>query len=811
MDSPNNNPTTFPEETLDLKRYFFLFLGKWYWIAISVFAGLFVAYLVNRYSEQIYSVKASLLVGNADGRRVGPNVQLLMREMNMMQDRKRIENEIGILKSYTLARTAIDELPDFNITYVNVGRRGIAESKMYNRSPFLVKLDTTDLNATGYPVFINIISHTDYDIDMEDGTGAKRVKFGQRYEDNRFAFTIFLRDTSKFELSRQSNKHYFIINNPHSMAISYMRKLNVELNDKQGSLLSLSTQGYVAQQEVDFVNKLTEVYIRKDLQEKSLTAENTIEFVENQLRGISDSLRKAELLLQNFRTGKGIIDLSTEGRALLERLEKLHSEKNMLSLQLEYFVYLEGYLKEKKDLKGLVAPATIGIDDASIATIVNDLNRLTLERDGLLMTVKSDNVKITSLDQNISSLIGLLFEKLEGMRRVNSIRINEIERRMTEQEQQLRMLPVTERELVNMERMFNIHEKFYTYLMEKRIEAGIAKASSVSDNRIIDEARADMAAVVKPNKKMNYIMGFIIAMLIPVGLILLFDQLNNSIQDPADINKKTRVPMLGTIGHNPYETLLPVYNKPKSSFAESFRALRTNLDFMLCENMCKAILVSSTISGEGKSFVASNLAISLAMLGKKTIILGLDLRKPRVHNLFSIENAKGMSTYLIGRDQWADVVVETSIPNLFVLPSGPIPPNPAELIAGKRLDNLFDELKNEYDYIVIDSPPVAIVTDAVLISRLCDTTLFVLRHRYTSRNVLDLVEDMSKSKTIKNMALLLNDFKKPRGYGYGYSYGYGYGYKYGYSYGYGENYGQGYYTDDENGSKVSGFFKRFFG
>jgi capsular exopolysaccharide synthesis family protein len=809
MESPNNSYPPFPEETLDLKRYFFLFLSKWYWIAICVFAGLFVAYLVNRYSEQVYSVKASLLVGNADGRKVGQGVQNLMREMNIMQDRKRIENEIGILQSYTLARTAIEELPDFNITYVNVGRRGIAESKMYNRSNFVVHVDTTENNAAGYPVNINIISAKEYELDFDDGTSPKRMRFGEKYHDHRFAFTITLREPDNFELSRQSNKYYFIINDAHSQAIAYMKKIAIELNDKQGSLLTLSTSGYVAQQEADFLNKLMEVYIRLDLQEKSLTAENTIDFVEGQLRGISDSLRKAELLLQNFRTGKGIIDLSTEGRTLLERLEALYTEKNALRLQLEYFEYLENYLKTKKDLKGLVAPATIGLDDASIAAIVSDLNQLTMERDGLLMTLRPDNTRVLALDQNINSLIELLFEKLEGMRKVNGIRIRELDRRVAEQEQQLRLLPVTERELVNMERMFNIHEKFYTYLMEKRIEAGIAKASSVSDNRIIDEARADMATIIKPNRRMNYIMGFIIGLIIPVGLILLFDQLNNSIQDPATISKKTRTPMLGTIGHNPYESFLPVYDKPKSSFTESFRALRTNLDFMLCESKCKAILVSSTISGEGKSFVVSNLAVSMAMLGKKTLILGLDLRKPKVHSMFGIDNAKGISTYLIGRDSLESVIVPTNIPNLSIIPSGPIPPNPAELSASHRLEEMVAELRNNYDMIVIDSPPVAVVTDAVLISRTCDTTLFVVRHRFTSVNALDLVDDLTKNKTIANLAIVLNDFKKPKGYGYGYSYGYGYAYNYGYSYG--QQYGQGYYTDDENGSKVSGFFRRFFG
>ncbi|MDD3893101.1 MAG: polysaccharide biosynthesis tyrosine autokinase, partial [Bacteroidales bacterium] len=759
METPNNNYPHFEEETLDLKRYFFLFLSNWYWIAISVFVGLFVAYLVNRYSEQVHSVKASLLVGNADGRRVGQGVQTLMRELNLAQDKKRIENEIGILKSYTLALTAIDELPDFMVTYVNVGRRGIAESKLYNRSPFIVEVDTAGANTTGYPVYITILSDEEYAIDFDDGMPEKQMRFGQRYTDNRFAFTINFRNQDGYEQTSQSKKYYFVINSAHGLAVNYMKKVNIELNDKQGSLLTLSTTGFVAQQEADFLNKLMEVYIRNDLNEKMQTAINTMDFVDEQLGGITDSLRMAELMLQNFRTGKGIINLSTEGSALLQRLESLYTEKNILSFQLEYFDYLEKYLKEKEDLKGLVSPATIGIEETGIATIVAQLNELSLERNGLLLTVNADNVQIVRLNQSMESLISLLFEKLEGMREVNGIRIKEINQRIAKQEGQLRMLPVTERELVNMERKYSINEKFYTYLMEKRIEAGIAKASNVSDNRVIDEAMPEMAEVVKPKRSINYAMGFLVGLLVPVLLILLFDQLNNSIQDPSHISKKTRVPLMGTIGHNPYESLLPVSDKPKSSFAESFRALRTNLDFMLSKADNKVILVSSTISGEGKSFVASNLAVSLAMLGKRTVLLGLDMRKPKVHNLFEVENSKGLSTYFIGRDKWGDIVETTTIPNLSVMPSGPIPPNPAELLAGSKFDELIAALKQNFDFIVIDSPPVAVVTDAVLISRLCDTTLFVLRHRYTSRNVLDLVEDLSKSKTINNMAFCSTTLK----------------------------------------------------
>ncbi len=780
-----------------------------------MFTGIFVSYLVNRYSEQTYSVQTSLLVGDADGRRMSQGMQTFLREMNLNRQTKRIENEIALLSSYSFARKAIDELPEFLVTYVSVGRRGIAESKMYKRSPFSVELDSGFSNRTNYPVNISILNENEYRLEIDDGTGVNQImKFGEKFTNEHFSFTIWPRWADVYVPSKYQKKFYFIINDPHTLALVYRSKLRIDLNDKNGGILTLSSSGFVAQQEADYLNKITEIYIRTGLEDKALIAENTIQFIDQQLQQIIDSLRRSEIILQNFRAGKGIIDLSLEGKAILDRLELLYSERNQLNLQQEYFKYLENYLKAKRPLKELVSPATIGVVDDNLTETVRQINTLQLEKETLLLSVKPDNFQVIRIDQSLASLTSLLFDKLEGMREINNLRLRELGKRVTEQEANLRLLPVTERELLNMERKYGIHEKFYTYLREKRIEAGIGRASNISDNKVIDRAMTEMARTIKPNRRLNYMIGIFLGLIVPIFIILIFDLLNNSIRDTSQITSKTKVPLVGSIGNNPYETFLPVFHKPKSSFSESFRALRTNLDFLLGSEHRKVVLISSTISGEGKSFIASNLAISLALLGKKTALVGLDLRKPKIQNLFGIDNSKGVSTFLIGRDSLSDITVTTELDSLFVIPAGPIPPNPAELVASKQLASLFDDLKSMYDFVIIDSPPVAIVTDAVIISRISDVTLFVLRHRYTSRNVMGLVDELSQSQTIKNMALILNDFKKPRGYGYGYMYGYGYTYGYGYSYGYGYGRygedGEGYYTDEEVNNSLYSKLKKWF-
>ncbi|MHC1703445.1 MAG: GumC family protein [Tenuifilaceae bacterium] len=814
MNTPSENKNYLPleEETLDFKKILFQVIGNWYWFAISIFVGMFIAYLVNRYSEPVFSVKASILVEGADGRRIGAGVQMLMKEMNITSPSKRIENEIGILKSYSIANKTIKELPDFHTTYVSVGRREIKESKLYNRAPFVVTFDSTKEIPFGIPIFITYISKDKYLLEQEQEMFKKgEHSFGEMVTSNSFGFRIEQRSSKPFTKDLIGRKYYFVANSLNSLAKSYKGILNVELNNDRGSILTLTSTGFVAEQEADYLNKLMEIYIRQGLEEKNKTAENTIIFINKQLAEMADSLRKAEQKLENFRVNNKVFNLSAEGNLLFEKLKIIQDQKAASDLNYRYYNYLKNYIQSKSSLKDIVAPIALGIDDIQLTTLITQVNDSYIHREELLLSTKENSPSLTQVDNRIENLKKSILEKTNSLIEAHKLLIDDINNRLKSLEKEMLHLPLNERKLINIEREFNLMDKLYTYLLEKRSEAAIARASNIADSKVLDYALPDNFTIIKPKKQSNYLLGFVFGVAIPFAFILLYNFFNNKIIDIKEIVKFTNTPIIGSVGHNKFQTDLPVVEKPKSTLTESFRGIRTNLQYLLRDPKQKVITVTSTISGEGKTFIAANLGAIISLTGKKVLILGLDLRKPKLQNIFGPFPQKGLSTYLIGRDTAEEIVIKTEYDNLFYAPSGPIPPNPAELIESSKMDEFVRWAKEHYDFIILDTPPIAVVTDALLTQRFTDMVLFVVRFNYSNKDVLKLVEGLRKSNETKNIALIINDLQHRRGYGYGYSYSYGYSYGYGHTYGYGQEKSEGgYYTDDEPPLNFRDRIKRLF-
>ncbi len=780
------------EESIDIKKYLFLFISKWYWFAITIGIGVSVAYLVNRYSESVYRVNSSIIVSeeNSD---VG-GIESIVEDMFRTRRRRRamVENEITILKSYKLAQIAVEKL-DFGITYTGVGRREIVESEMYKNSPFIVILDTSETNLRNYPVYVTILSNSKALIEINDKYNIKQeLFFGENFRSTPFNFKIELRDAGNFMYKKEeSNKYYFNINTVNGLTNRYKNKLNIDVNDEKGSILFLSMTGFVAQQTADYLNKIMEVYIQTDLNEKNQKAANTIVFINEQLNNIVDSLEIAETNLQNFRLNNQIINLSRKGQVIFEKLEKLQERKNELKLRTKYFNYIKQFLAKQENFGPVISPTIIDIENSVLDNLITKYNEKILQRSTLSYSAKDEVSLIIILDNEIRELKTVLNEKISSSLASNKISLSDINSRLKVVENEIQQLPKDERKLVNIERKYKINNELYTYLLEKRAEAGITKASNVANNKILDIARAENAIPISPKRSQNYMIGFVIGLMIPTAVILLIDFLDNKITEKKDIENNTNIPILGTIGHNATQTENPVFANPKSPMAESFRSLRTNLQYLLREENKKVITVTSTISGEGKTFAATNLATILAMANKKTLLVGLDLRKPNLHKRFNLPNNVGLSTYLINENTKEEIIFSTEIDNLFVATSGPVPPNPAELIETDKMKTFFEYAKQTFDYIIIDTPPVAIVTDALLINQYTDANLFVIRQKYSSKQVFELINNLHKNKKAKNMGILVNDIKVPKYYGYGYNYGYSYGYGYGYGY------GRGYYGEEE--------------
>jgi len=598
-----------------------------------------------------------------------------------------------------------------------------------------------------------------------------------------------------------SNKYYFYFRNPASLAQSYRLKLSVTPIEEDASLVTLSTTGYIPGQEADYLNKLMDVYCRYGLEIKNETAVQTLEFIEKQLSSVSDSLGRAERRLENFRLQNKLIDISREGQIIQNKLEQTDAEKSKLLLQRNYYVYLKEYIDLKKESGDIVAPSVMGISDQFLIKLVEDLARFQQSKQQLSLNLYETSEPLKILEYNINSTRKAISENVvSGLDNIDKALLD-IDTRLADIEKDIRRLPSTEKEMINIQRGFEINNTVYTFLLEKSAEAGIAKASNVADNTIIDHAGNYSTSMIKPRARKNYITALLLGLFFPMLGIFLVDYLNNKIIDKKDVEKGTRAPILGYISHNDLTNEIPVIERPSSSMAESFRSVRTNLKYFLKGKENSVIAISSTITAEGKTFVSTNLAAIIASMEKKVLLVGLDLRKPRTHKILGIDNSTGISKYLIGEEKFEDILIKTNVTNLWYAPSGPVPPNPAELIDSEKMKEFIEKAKARFDYIIIDTPPVAIVTDALLLSSLANVYIFVVRQRYSSKNTLDLIEELYRNENVKNICIVLNDISLTGSYGYGLRYGYSasYAYSYGYNY-YGDYVNRKYgYTDEERG------------
>src|SRR6056297_1054304 len=636
------------EESIDIKKYLFKFLANWYWFAIALGLTMSIAYMVNRYSEPTYSISSSIIVGDDEAE--AGSVSALISELGMRRRIMRAEvvNEIAILKSYAMARKTIEDL-DFDITYIGVGRREIAESKYYQNTPFTVIPDSGHVQKKGYRVDVKILSNDHYLLEINDSYNIKEeLKFGDTFTNDDFSFTIVRTDPENFTFDPDaSNKYYFFFNDINSLAKQYRGKLQVETNDERGSVLTLSITGFVPEKMAAYLNKLAQMYIQSDLAEKNRQAQNTLEFIDEQLKVIVDSLNKAEQQLQKFRSDNQIFDLGQKGSLLMQDLNQLQKRKMEIELNNRYYEYIESYLASKTSSEPIVNPTSLNITNPSLENLVKEYNEKLSLLNRYRLYANEGTSNITMLRQELEMLKSSLKEQVRTGQNLNEINKQKLSQEIAAIEKEINRLPQNERSLVNIEREYKLNNELYTFLLEKRAEAGITKASNVSKNKVLDVAIAQNVQQQTPKRSQNYLIALVLGLGIPGGVILLFEFFNNKIEDKKDIERHTRIPVIGTIGHNASHHSIPVYIDPKGSLAESFRTLRTNLQFVLREKDQKVVMITSTVSGEGKTFAAVNLATIMAMGNRKVLLVGLDLRKPSLHRIFETPNETGLSTYLI--------------------------------------------------------------------------------------------------------------------------------------------------------------------
>ena len=510
----------------------------------------------------------------------------------------------------------------------------------------------------------------------------------------------------------------------------------------------------------------------QNLDRKNHLASITIDYIDKQLSEISDSLSQTEDNLQSFRSSNQLLNITEQASGISVQYTDLQNKLAELVSREKYYDYVSDYLSKNSSFSKMIVPSSIGIPDPLLNSLMSELIAAQAQQSNLINNNQEKNPLVQKLGIQIENIKKTISENISAAARTNSISIDEMNKRIRKTESEIGRLPATQRQLGNIERKYRLNDAIYNYMLEKRAEAKITKASNLPDDIIIEPAKMEGLGPISPNKKLNYLIALFLGLAGPFGYLKIRSALNNKVENQDDIERLTVVPVLGKILHNKYKTSNVMLEFPKSNIAESYRALRTNLDFYVRGGQKKVIMVTSSMEGEGKSFIALNIAMSYAQLGRRTILLDFDMRKRKIFFNEQNEAKAGLSSYLVNHVNLEDIILKSPHENLDYIPSGVLPPNPTELMALDKTEKLITQLKNDYDYIVMDTTPLAQVTDAYLLINHAEVKVMVARYNYTIKKVFSLVMKDLKQKKIDHVCIVLNDNRINRdqyGYGYGYN------------------------------------------
>lgn len=757
-------------------------ISKWHYFVIALLVLVPLAFAYTYFAPSTYLVRASILLNGEVNN--GLSSEKFLKGMELLSSQTELEDEIGILKSHNLAESTIRKL-DFGITYFSKSNFRTAEQ--YGAYPFTIELDSTTNQIVNVPVYIRRIDDSTFSVAVSAksvGTynfytnrseeKVPQIEINTTYSTHKpFAYKN-LSFRIKFNKSYPYNtalEYYFVINNLTSLADSFQEAMEVKPVSLESNLVEVSLKTKNTEKGILYLNTLLDVYQSNELAKKNQLGFKTIKFIDDQLGGVSDELRQVESSLESFRSRNNILDINTTAENLTRNLDKLEEDKSELEQRLNYYKYIANSLEKDSGLKNIGAPSTFGLEDPLLNNMLIELTRLNQERTGLNYSTKEGNPVAEVLDLKITSAKKALIENVNNYIGASTQALAELKSRISEVRSNVEGLPRSERELVNIKRRFDFNDNVYNYLLEKRAEAGIAIASNTVEKTIVDRAKLVGSGPVAPNKKLILALAVMFSLAFSLGLVIFNDVINDNIVTLKDVEKNSLIPCIGTISHgSKSERAAVIVAQAKSAVGESFRSLRVNLQYLTLGNENNVIGITSSVESEGKTFCSVNLAVTMAQSGKRTIIIDSDMRRPKVASSFRMKNAKGLSSYLIGSCQIKDIIVPTSIKGLDVITSGPIPPNPLDLIGLPKMDELIDTLKQTYNTIIIDSPPIGFVAEYIILMRYTNANIYVVRSNYTNRLHLDKINKLYEDKKIKNVSILLNDLKSSFN-GYNYVYG----------------------------------------
>ena len=793
------------EENIDVKELLFKYLIHWPWFVGAVVACLIAAWVYLYVSTPVYNISATVLI--KDDKKGGSAGMLSGLESlgldGMVSSSQNIDNEIEVLRSKTIAKEVVEDLGLY-ISYTDEDE--FPSRNMYKTSPVQVSLTPQEADLLEEPMIVEMMlqpqGSMDVTVKIDDDEYQKHFeKLPAVFPTDKGTLAFFLtpdsvlsskRTLEETTASEKTTRNITAtINKPLAVAKWCCKNMTIEPTSKTTSVAVISLKNSNVQRGKDFINKLLEMYNINTNNDKNEVAQKTAEFINERISIISKELGSTEKDLESFKRGAGITDLTSDAQIALTGSAEYEKKRVENQTQINLLQDLQKYMQNEGYE---VLPSNIGLQDLNLAAAINRYNDVLVERKRLLRTSTENNPTIINLDTSISAMKENVQVSLDRVLRGLFITKADLDREANRYSRRISEAPGQEREFVSIARQQEIKAGLYLMLLQKREENAITLAATANNAKIIDDAIADDAPV-SPKRKMIYLIALVLGVGIPVGVIYLLELTKFKIEGRSDVEKLTSVPIVGDIPlTDEKQGAIAVFENQNNLMSETFRNIRTNLQFML-ENDKKVILVTSTVSGEGKSFISANLAISLSLLGKKVVIVGLDIRKPGLNKVFNIPRKEvGITQYLANPEKNLMDLVQLSdvSKNLYILPGGTVPPNPTELLARDGLDKAIETLKKNFDYVILDTAPVGMVTDTLLIGRVADLSVYVCRADYTHKNEYTLINELAEKDKLPSLCTVINglDLKK-RKYGYYYGYGkygkyYGYGKRYGYGYGYGE-------------------------
>lgn len=775
------------QNSFDFKGFIAKLMSYWKWFVVCLIVTFTIAYQVNIRKEKIYGMETLIVVKDENNQLFSSNTSLVF---NWGGTSDKVQTVITTLKSRSHNEIVIKDL-QFYINYLKQTEYNLQDA--YGETPFKVIIDENKGQIANQLLKIKFLNQHQFELSTTfENTTADLYHYADNTKSNvkvpigdfKRTFNInekvelpFISFKLTQDLMNINNlkQEYFIKFSDFNSTVASYKNVDVEADVKGGSIIKIAKAGTNKARLVDFLNATVKTLKKRQLDSKNQFATNTIRFIDSTLIDVEKQMNEAEGELKSFRKDKNVYMLEGGGEVLTSKLSEYDVEKDIVNRKIAYYNLLKNYLEKNNDYSKLPAPTVAGIEDPNIITNVSKLIQLSTERSEKAYAVKNEKM-FADFDVQMESVKKVLLNNIASSKSALQIDLSLLARNINNAESSIRQLPEQQQDLINFTRKFNLKDNIYTTFLEKRAEADIIRASNLSDIEFIDPAKDVGDGLIGPKTSVNYILALLLGLGIPFLIVFVITLLDNSINTTDDIEKLTKIPIIGVIGKNMEEGNLAVFDKPKSAIAESFRGVRSSLQFIYKKQKIegsKIVMLTSSISGEGKTFCTMNLATVFAMSGKRSVIVGLDLRKPKLFDDFNIDNNIGVVNYLIGQKKITEIVQNTHIPNLDIITSGPIPPNPAELIISDAMNELIEELKEIYDYIILDTPPVGLVSDALELAQYCDATLYIVRQAVTKKGMLSVVNEKHRRGELHNISILLNDFKKKSKYGYNYGYGYG--------------------------------------